>query len=156
MFVTCTIGGDDVIDAAHDDRNVLFDFTSQRTQIPEIAQIAADVMHRCQRFARQVREIRAAPLFDQIATALDPQTIAEIVREHDRKAREQIILDVAGEIDEPLADRDSIVNVAVQDELPVRATFVGARKLACPGRRAFRCRHRFAVSGWQLTVGGWQ
>ena len=48
------------------------------------------------------------------------------------KAGQQIVLEVAGEIDQAAADGQAVVHVAVQNELAVRAAFVGERQLARP------------------------
>ena len=43
------------------------------------------------------------------------------------------------------ADGNPIVHVAVQNELPLRAAFVGQRELVGPGRCSMRCRHRRCI-----------
>ena len=80
-------------------------------------------------------ELGALPLADELAAAFDAEPVAEVVRQHDAEAGEQRVLEVVGEIDQPLADGEPVVHVAEQDELARRAALVGQRELVGPGRR---------------------
>ncbi len=141
MLKPGAISRDDVIDAAQDDSDVLFHFAAERSQVAEITQIAADVLNRLLWFARQRLQIRTAPFLDQFATAFDGQPIAEVIRQHDLKTRQQVMFEIAGEADQLRTHRHAVVNVAVEDELAMRAAFIRERQFICPGRCAMRSRH---------------
>src|SRR5262249_32220905 len=101
---------------------------------------------------------RAAPLADELAAAFDREPVAEIVREHDLEAGEQVVLEIAGEAHQARADRHAVVHVAVEDELAVSAAFVGDRQLGRPRGGPLGCRHQLSAwpwtSAWALIVLG--
>ena len=75
VFEAGPIGGHDVIDTSQDDRDVFFHFAAERTQVAEIAQVAADPLQRGLRLARQRLQISAAPFLDDLAAALRHQVV---------------------------------------------------------------------------------
>ena len=54
---------------------------------------------------------------ESFAAALDRQAIAQVVRENDIEAGQQLVLDVALDVDQAAADGEAIVDVAVENEL---------------------------------------
>jgi hypothetical protein len=52
------------------------------------------------RFSRQRFQIGAAPLFHQLAAALDGQPIAQVVRQHDLETGQQVMFQIAGQSDQ--------------------------------------------------------
>src|SRR5581483_1508234 len=66
------------------------------------------------------------------STALDTQSIAEVVAENDIEAGEQLVLDVTLDADEPFANADPVVDVPVQNELAGGATGKGNAQLGGP------------------------
>src|SRR5262249_47035600 len=96
-----------------------------RAQIAEILEIAPYILNRGERIARQLVEIRAAPLLDDLATAFYREPVAKVVRKDDREAREALVFEISAEADQVVADRHPIAHVAVEDELAVRAALIG-------------------------------
>ena len=106
---------------------MLFHLAPERPQVTEIPQVATDVLKRRLRFSRQRFQIGAAPLLHQLAATLDVQAVAEIVGQHDLKTRQQVMFEIARQADQLRTHGDAIVNVAIENELAMRAAFICER-----------------------------
>src|SRR5688572_196047 len=76
-------GRDDVIDAALDDGDVRrLLIAAERAQVAEISKVTVYPLHRLQWFAHLLPQLGALPLRDDVATTLDVEAGAEVVRQH--------------------------------------------------------------------------
>ena len=104
VFEPGAVGRHDVIDAAQDDRDVgRLLVAAERAQVAEVTQVAVDPLHGLQRLAHLLLELRALPLRDDFAAALDDEAVAEVVGQHHAEALEQRVFEEVREADQPVA-----------------------------------------------------
>ncbi len=117
MLQPAAVGRQQLIGAANDHCNLSTVVAPERTEVGEIAGVTADEADRTERLMRKTPHGCRYPLCQALTAALDVQSVAEVVRENDVEAGEQLVLDIALDRDQSSGDRQAIMHITVEDEL---------------------------------------
>jgi hypothetical protein len=127
---------------AADDHRDLNDFVATYGgQVTEEAAVPADETDRSKRILRHGPQGRGHPLRESFAAPLHCQSISQVVGKNDIEARQELVLDVALDVDQATPNSEAIVDVAVENELARSATLEGDIKIRGPRWSALRGGH---------------
>jgi hypothetical protein len=118
VLVAIAIGRQKLIGAADDDGHLHVVIAADSVEISEVSTVFADEADGPEGLMGEAPHGRGHPLREPLATAFNGESVAEVVGKHDVEAREELVLDVALDVDEPSVDRQAIMDITVENELP--------------------------------------